>query len=116
MAIGIDSDGYGTHSGRIGGATMLWEGGASDAEIMQLGRWKSDCWKIYCHQVKSKCLKLSALVGNSELTYESLVGNGLDLTVEIEERVAGSNEDPNDGRISLVGSERWSASKSRRLR
>ena len=43
--IGIESEKYGTHSGRIGGATMLWEAGATDGEIMEMGRWRSDCWK-----------------------------------------------------------------------
>ena len=82
--IGVDDTKYGTHSGRIGGATMLWEAGASDSEIMELGRWKSDCWKIYCRQVKSKCLKLSAMVNNSRLTRGALVGQDLDLSIEID--------------------------------
>eukprot|EP00944_MAST-04C_sp_MAST-4C-sp1_P002839 g2839.t1 len=82
--IGIRSERYGTHSGRIGGATMLWEGGASDAEIKELGRWKSDSWKIYCRQVKRKCLRLSKMLNRSKLTPGSLVGDGLDLTIEID--------------------------------
>ena len=45
---GVKAGKYDTHSGRIGGATMLWEAGFTEAQIMKLGRWKSDSWKIYC--------------------------------------------------------------------
>ena len=83
-AIGIRSERYGTHSGRIGGATMLWEGGASDAEIKELGRWKSESWKIYCRQVKKKCLKLSRMLNTSKLTPGSLVGGELNLIIEVD--------------------------------
>ena len=111
-AIGIRSERYGTHSGRIGGATMLWEGGASDAEIMELGRWKSDSWKIYCRQVRTKCLRLSKLLNNSKLTQGSLVGSDIDLSIEIDMR---ENEYLGSEDNELVGRERWSASKSREV-
>ena len=84
--IGIKSEAYSTHSGRIGGATMLWEGGASDAEIKELGRWRSDTWKIYCRQVKSKCLKLAAMICGSNLRERSLVNNEDRWTIEIDKR------------------------------
>ncbi len=80
--IGVKADSYDTHSGRIGGATMLWEGGATDEEIKELGRWKSDSWKIYCRKIKSKCLELSRLVSNSKLDPSSLVGSHLAVVVE----------------------------------
>ena len=80
--IGVKADSYDTHSGRIGGATMLWEGGATDEEIKELGRWKSDSWKVYCRKVKSKCLELSKLLSNSKLDPSSLVESHL--TVEVE--------------------------------
>eukprot|EP00944_MAST-04C_sp_MAST-4C-sp1_P010295 g10295.t1 len=86
--IGVESTKYGTHSGRIGGATMLWEAGAKDSEIMELGRWRSDCWKIYCRQVKEKCLRLSRMLNGSELRRGSLVGNRMDLTVEVDDMVS----------------------------
>ena len=61
---------------------MLWEGGATDEEIKELGRWKSDSWKIYCRKIKSKCLELSRLVSNSKLDPSSLVGSHLAVVVE----------------------------------
>jgi hypothetical protein len=82
-SIGIPSESYDTHSGRIGGATMLWEGGASDAEIMEYGRWKSDSWKVYCRQVKSKCIKLSRLLSSSNLMEGSLIGENINPVLEI---------------------------------
>jgi len=84
-SIGISGVKYSTHSGRIGGATMLWEGGASDSEIKEIGRWRSDTWKVYCRQVKSKCLLMSAMLGRSELEAGSLVAPGTDLTIEVGE-------------------------------
>jgi integrase len=84
--IGVRSKAYSTHSGRIGGATMLWEGGASDAEIKEFGRWRSDTWKIYCRQVKSKCLKLAAMISGSNLRENSLVNNEDEWTIEIDRR------------------------------
>jgi integrase len=84
--IGVRSKAYSTHSGRIGGATMLWEGGASDAEIKEFGRWRSDTWKIYCRQAKSKCLKLAAMISRSNLRENSLVSNEDKWTIEIDKR------------------------------
>ena len=86
--IGIESQEYGTHSGRIGGATMLWEAGVKDSEIMEMGRWKSDCWKIYCRQVKERCLQLSRLLNESKLQRGSIVGCKMDLTVEVDDDVS----------------------------
>lgn len=86
--IGVESPEYGTHSGRIGGATMLWEAGATDSEIMEIGRWKSDCWKIYCRQVKERCLRLSRVLNESKLRRGSLVGEKMDLTIEVEDEIS----------------------------
>ena len=36
VKIGVKARRYDSHSGRIGGATMLWEAGYSDAQIMEL--------------------------------------------------------------------------------
>ena len=66
---------------------MLWEGGATDGEIMEMGRWKSDSWKIYCRQVKQKCLRLSEMINKSRLSVGSLVGNDINFTVEVDKTV-----------------------------
>ena len=56
---------------------------SNDAEIMEFGRWKSDSWKVYCRQVKSKCLAISRLLGESQLRAGSLVGNKIDAAIEM---------------------------------
>ena len=55
---------------------------------MKIGRWKSDCWKIYCRQVKSKCLKLSSTLNDSKLNSGSLIRSKVDL---IEVKTADEN-------------------------
>ncbi|XP_070174273.1 uncharacterized protein [Littorina saxatilis] len=43
----VDPSHYHSHSFRIGAATAAAERGLSDAQIRQLGRWKSDAFKTY---------------------------------------------------------------------
>jgi len=86
MKIGINPSKYDTHSGRIGGATMLWDAGFSDAQIKRFGRWKSDSWSTYCRAIKSKCLELSKRLRESELSER-------DIVVETEEMVISPNEE-----------------------
>ena len=45
--LGYDSKLYSGHSFRKGGATSLSEKGISDSMIQTIGRWTSDCYKIY---------------------------------------------------------------------
>lgn len=46
---GFDARAIKTHSLRIGGATSLMSLGFTREEIMELGRWKSDCYQLYIH-------------------------------------------------------------------
>ena len=71
--IGIDSKKYDTHSGRIGGATMLWEAGYSDAQIKRFGRWRSESWSIYCRELKSKFIELSETLSKSSIDEKDIV-------------------------------------------
>jgi hypothetical protein len=41
---------FNTHSFRAGGACALWAAGYSARDIQILGRWRSDCWRIYVTQ------------------------------------------------------------------
>ena len=86
MKIGINPSKYDTHSGRIGGATMLWDAGFSDAQIKRFGRWKSDSWSTYCRAIKSKCLELSKRLRESELSER-------DIVVDTEEMVISPSEE-----------------------
>ena len=38
---------WGTHAFRVGGMNALQDAGASVAEIMALGHWRSDAWLLY---------------------------------------------------------------------
>ena len=46
-SLGIDCSKYNGHSFRIGGATSLAAANVPDSVIQTLGRWKSDCFKLY---------------------------------------------------------------------
>ncbi len=45
--LGWDVNSYESHSFRIGRATAWMEQGYSPAQIMQMGRWRSDAYKVY---------------------------------------------------------------------
>ena len=72
-SIGINARKYDTHSGRIGGATMLWESGYSEAQIMKLGRWKSDSWKVYCRVNKAEFTRASRSIQSSSLEEKDIM-------------------------------------------
>jgi hypothetical protein len=50
---------YSGHSGRIGGATQLWEKGATMEMIMQAGRWKSDAFMKYIRNTIASAIRVS---------------------------------------------------------
>lgn len=81
--IGIDPKKYDTHSGRIGGATMMWEAGYSDAQIKRFGRWRSDSWTIYCRTLKSKFIDLASTLKNSGVREDDIVFNTDELIVKM---------------------------------
>ena len=47
VANGDKAASYSSHSGRIGGATLLLKAGAPVSMIKLAGRWKGDTWSIY---------------------------------------------------------------------
>ena len=47
VANGDKAASYSSQSGRIGGATLLLQAGASVNTIKLAGRWKGDTWSIY---------------------------------------------------------------------
>lgn len=55
--LGHDSSKYHGHSFRRGGATSLLLKGVSDAMIKTLGRWSSDCYKLYLDIPTEKLLE-----------------------------------------------------------
>ena len=54
------------HSFRIAGATMLFRMEVPEEEIKTMGRWASDCYRIYCRLSKERLLELSQKMGSSQ--------------------------------------------------
>ena len=54
------------HSFRILGATVLFRMGVTEEEIKTMGRWASDCYRIYCRLSKERLLELSQKTGSSQ--------------------------------------------------
>ena len=59
-SLGLDSARYSGHSFRRGAATSAAVAGYSDNEIQQLGRWRSDAYKLYIDLPKDRILHLSS--------------------------------------------------------
>ena len=57
--IGLDPNGFGSHSCRIGGATDLLATGAQPTDIQVQGRWSSMMWQIYVTCCQQKVLSAS---------------------------------------------------------
>ena len=53
---------YGTHSARIGGATALFQHGATMDVIKELGGWSSDAYKLYVRVQRKDMLRFSHLM------------------------------------------------------
>ena len=48
------SEKFGTHFQRVGGLNELQDMGCGPAELMAIGRWASDVWKIYARRSRSR--------------------------------------------------------------
>ena len=51
---GIDNTALGTHAFRVGGMNHLQESGATIAQIMAIGRWSSDAYKLYSRRNRKR--------------------------------------------------------------
>ena len=71
--LGFDDTLYDTHSGRIGGVTMLWNNEVQDSVIQKLGRWTSDCWKVYIRLGKEHCKKMLKIIESSMLDSRDII-------------------------------------------
>jgi hypothetical protein len=65
--IGEQPDHFGTHSYRSGGATALFAAGAEPIVIRTMGRWSSDCYRLYVRACFSQTLAWSRRCGSTEL-------------------------------------------------
>ena len=55
-SVGQDPAHFGAHSLRIGGATALFAAGADPTVIRTMGRWSSDCYRLYVRACFEKTL------------------------------------------------------------
>ena len=62
-----DPSQFGTHSLRIGGATALFAAGADETVIRTMGRWSSDCYRLYVRACYESTLKWSRLAGSTQV-------------------------------------------------
>ena len=79
--IGYDRRLYDTHSGRIGGATMLWERGVSVERIKAYGRWRSDCWLWYCRRLSTDYVRLSKIINKSKVVSSKVVSQLVEISM-----------------------------------
>ena len=64
-----------SHSLRIGGATALFAAGADPIHIRTMGRWSSDCYRLYVRSCFEQTLAWTAKIGSQSMhdvqgTYE----------------------------------------------
>ena len=65
ISIGLDSRQFGLHSYRIGGATALFAAGATPMVIRTMGRWSSDCYRLYVRACFEQTLSWSRACGST---------------------------------------------------
>ena len=68
IAVGEDPDEFGTHSLRIGGATALYAQGATPMVIRTMGRWSSDCYRLYVRACYEASLQWTSKAGSAHVT------------------------------------------------
>ena len=69
-AVGAD---FGAHSLRIGGATALYRAGASHVDIMTMGRWSSDCYRLYVRSCLGHSVDWSRRAASTPVDYTAAV-------------------------------------------
>ena len=68
LSIGLDPSQYGAHSYRIGGATALFSAGADPTVIRTMGRWSSDCYRLYVRACFPKTIEWSRICGSQAVS------------------------------------------------
>ena len=66
-SIDLDPAQFGAHSYRIGGATALFAAGADPTIIRTMGRWSSDCYRLYVRACFQQTLNWSRVCGSQEV-------------------------------------------------
>ena len=66
-AIGERAEEFGAHSLRIGGATALFAAGADPLHIKTMGRWSSDCWRLYVRACFEQSMAWTVRLGSQSV-------------------------------------------------
>ena len=67
-AVGLDLTEFGAHSLRIGGATALFAAGAEHPmHIRTMGRWSSDCWRLYVRACFQSTMEWTRRAGSQQV-------------------------------------------------
>jgi hypothetical protein len=67
-SVGQDPAHFGAHSFRIGGATALFAAGADPTVIRTMGRWSSDCYRLYVRACFEKTLDWTRVCGSAAVS------------------------------------------------
>jgi hypothetical protein len=67
QSVGEDPKQFGLHSFRIGGATALFAAGANPITIRMMGRWSSDCYRLYVRACYEQTLAWTARCGSTQV-------------------------------------------------
>ena len=67
-SIGEEADDFNLHSYRIGGATALFAAGADPTVIRTMGRWSSDCYRLYVRACFEATLKWTKVCGSTKVS------------------------------------------------
>jgi len=65
QGIGLEPAHFGAHSLRIGGATALFAAGADPNIIRTMGRWSSDCYRLYVHACFNQTFEWTQRAGST---------------------------------------------------
>ena len=66
-SVDLDPAQFGAHSYRIGGATALFAAGADPTIIRTMGRWSSDCYRLYVRACFQQTLEWYRVCGSQEV-------------------------------------------------
>ena len=67
FAVGEDPLEFGAHSLRIGGATALFAAGADPIHIRTMGRWSSDCYRLYVRACFEQTMDWTRKLGSQQV-------------------------------------------------
>ena len=67
-SVGVDQKQFGLHSLRIGGATALFAAGADPMIIRTMGRWSSDCYRLYVRACFEQTMQWTVTAGSTRVS------------------------------------------------